>query len=369
MVKTIFKRKIVDWLSLFLFASIPFGQIIKYKGVTILDLSIILIFIYTVFNAKKYPIWYKYFLWFVYAGFFSWIVGYFTIPDTLTLKGFLYLIRLFIYSFIPVFFINFVKNKNKTLHNLLVSVLISALFGWVQYMFKPDMRNLKILGWDDHLGRMVGTYLDPGYLAILLLLGSILGFMLKKYLASGFLIFTLLFTYSRGSFLALLFLLFYFLLKTKKTKIFLLFISIFIFLILILPKGKGEGVNLLRTSTVYARLINYKIGIDIIKKSPVLGFGYNNICPVKGMYFEEKNIESHSCFGLDSSLLFIIATFGTTGFFILINILRRISFDKYSSMFIIVLLIHSLFYNSLFYPHVMTFVGILMGLGYIIKRN
>ena len=36
-------------------------------------------------------------------------------------------------------------------------------FGILQYALVPDLRSLHILGWDDHLNRLAGSFLDPNF--------------------------------------------------------------------------------------------------------------------------------------------------------------------------------------------------------------
>ena len=75
-----------------------------------------------------------------------------------------------------------------------------------------------IWGWDDHLYRLIGTFLDPGFTAIILVFGFLtsLAYYLKpaapkggfknKYflLISIFLFVSILFTYSRAGYIALI---------------------------------------------------------------------------------------------------------------------------------------------------------------------
>ena len=63
----------------------------------------------------------------------------------------------------------------KTVINSLLAVSIaSSVFGILQYLIWSDLTALKYLGWDDHLLRMVGTFLDPTYLGLILVLGIII---------------------------------------------------------------------------------------------------------------------------------------------------------------------------------------------------
>lgn len=344
-------------------AIFPFGQIFKIGDLLFLDVIIGAVALFTLFTAKKYPTWYKYFVYFIIFALFSWIFNYFVIQNIFILKSFLYLVRLFIYSLIPVFVSN-QKNKSNVISYMLAISVVIATFGFLQYLFLPDLRSLKILNWDDHYFRLVGTFLDPGFTAIILVLGAILALCKRKYSWFIFLGLSILFTYSRAGYLALFVSLFYYFFKTKKIKTFVLLATCFMLLATLLPSGQGEGQKLTRTSTILARLTNYKQSIEIIKKSPVLGVGYNNICAVKN-----ENTDSHSCFGLDNSFLFILATTGVVGLILFVSWgLSVMSLFSHSTYYVLLatstlsVLIASMFANAIFYPHIMVWLGILLGL-------
>jgi len=196
----------------------------------------------TFFKKPKYPEWYRYFIYFILFASFSLLVNY----KLFELKSILYLVRLISYSFIAVYIQNFFKKQIITskrqaplISYLLILSCASAALGWLQYIFWPNLTALKYLGWDDHLLRMVGTFLDPTYLGLILVLGIILAEKLNIKKIIYFLLISLAFTYSRSSYLiASLFLIY----KKK-----FLPLIIFILIILLLPKNIGEGTNLART--------------------------------------------------------------------------------------------------------------------------
>lgn len=361
----VLKLAVANFLFLCLLAIFPFGQIFRFGDVLFLDIVVGFIAIFTLFTVKKYPKWYKYFTYFLVFALFSWIVNLFLIKNLLLLKSFLYLVRLFTYSLFPIFvFNNFKKDKSLVINSALFVVFVVAIFGWLQYLLAPDLRLLKILNWDDHYYRLVGTFLDPGFTAIILVLGSILALYKKKYLAFTFLSFTVLYTYSRAGYLALFVSLFYYFLKTKKLKHFLfLFVWMLVIGYWLLPgRAGGEGVKLTRTSTISARLLNYQQSIEIFKNSPVIGVGYNNICAAK-----MDDINSHSCFGLDNSILYLLATTGIVGLILFASWVLRVGGSFHTSYIllhtsVLAVVISSFFANTLFYSHIMAWIGILVGL-------
>lgn len=338
--------KIIFFATLVLF---PFGQLIKIGFVNLFDVLILLLAIITVLKWPKYPEWYKYFTYFL----ISCVLGLLVNNSLFTAHGSLYLLRLWSYSMIAVYVFNFVKDRKAVVSSLLAVSAASAIFGWIQYFFWPDLTALKYLGWDDHLLRMVGTFLDPTFLGLILVLGIILAFKLNLKLILYFLLFSLAFTYSRASYLvAGLFLL------LKKQNLALAF---FILVVLFLPKNIGEGTNLARTVSGNSKLYNYQETIEIIKKTPVFGVGFNNICKAKEIYLNDLNINSHGCNGADSSILFLIATTGIVGLILFVSFLTRIPNSQYLIYSLGAVLVHSLFVNSLFYPHIMFWIFALIG--------
>ena len=186
------------------------------------------------------------------------------------------------------------------------------------------------------------------------------------YLAVVFLSLSVLFTYSRSSYLILFVVFLFDFIKNKenflfRSKKFLLLNSLFL-IIFLLPKNIGEGTTLTRTVSGNSKLINYMETIEIFKKSPVLGVGFNNICKAREVYLGDTNTESHGCNGADSSILFLIATTGVIGLILFVNFIIKIPASYTLVTSLAVVLIHSLFANSLFYPHIMFWLFALLGL-------
>ena len=340
--------KIIFFTALVLF---PFGQIFKFGIFNAFDIAILLLALITLLKKPKYPKWYRYFVYFILSCIFGLILN----SSLLSLNSILYLVRLWTYSMISVYISNYQNNKLLTINSsLLIVACASAMFGWFQYLIWPDLTSLKYLGWDDHLFRMIGTFLDPTYLGLILVLGAIIALNKKLNLAFYFLAFSILFTYSRVSY----FLLFLITILNKKY-IALIF---FIFIILVVPKNIGEGTNLTRTASGSSKLINYSETWQIFNKSPVYGVGFNNICAARQKYLGDINIDSHACNGADSSFLFILATTGIIGFMLLLNALGHMPYGILLTASFAAVLLHSFFANSLFYPHILFWMFGLVGL-------
>lgn len=230
---------------------------------------------------------------------------------------------------------------------LILALLANLLFGFIQYIFWPDFTYFKSLGWDDHLNRLISTYFDPTFTGIIYVFAVIYFFSKSKFLTAVFFI-GLLLTYSRSSFLALYVSGLYYFFFQKKIVHFLMFTLILIFSISLLPRRGGEGNQLERTSSIRAKIINYREGLGLIKQHP-WGIGYNFI-----PYYKQAFPGAHDSGGFDSSLLNILITTGILGsiFFVsgFYHFFRQQALIKRSM--IIALVIHSLFANSLFYPPV-----------------
>lgn len=347
--------KIIFFTTLVLF---PFGQIFKFGIFNLFDIAVLLLALVTIFKKPKYPMWYTYFIYFLVSCLFSLLINY----SLFSLNGLLYLVRFWSYSMIAIYIFNYLKDKNVAIYSLLAVSVASAIFGWIQYLIWPDLTILKYLGWDDHLLRIVGTFLDPTFLGLILVLGAIIALHKNHYLVFALLALSVLFTYSRSSYLALFLIFLFDFVKSKNIFRLLILNSIFLILFL-LPKNIGEGTNLARVVSGNNKLINYEETIEIIKKSPAVGIGFNNLCIARQKYLDDSNIGSHSCNGSDSSILFILATTGIVGLILFLGFITKITFSQILIPSFFAVLLHSAFANSFFYPHIMFWLFALVGLG------
>ncbi|KKP40729.1 hypothetical protein A2130_04075 [Candidatus Woesebacteria bacterium GWC2_33_12] len=331
----------------------PFGQLVKWNGINLFDVLVLILAVLTFFKKAKYPKWYRYFIYFILAGLFSLVVNY----KLTEIKSVLYLVRLLSYSYVAIYVANFVKKKLAISYWLLAVSVAGATFGWLQYLFLPDVRFLKFFGWDDHLYRMVGTFFDPTYLALIILLGIIIAVFTKKTKTFYFLLISLAFTYSRATYLALGLFLVY---KRK-----FLAILVFVITVFLLPKMLSEGTNFGRVVSNQNKILNYVETIKVVKKSPAIGVGFNNFCLAR----ENVDPDSHSCFGSDSSLLLILATTGVVGFILFLNFVLHLPNSSVLISSFLLVLVHSMFANSLFYPHIMFWLFSLVGLESEVDRK
>jgi len=381
--------KALIFLYLILF---PFGQILRRElsfGNLLLTLQPIdliagIALLSFLFNRKE-NVFYKIFSPFFVVLIFSFIFSFSFFSFSEIIPGAFYLLRLFAYFSLFSLTYNLVQKdkvfKETLFKSLILVVIAVSLFGWFQYFFYPDLRILYYLGWDDHLFRLIGTFLDPGFTSIIVVFGFLASFSryidkkekIYAFLSIFFLI-TLGFTYSRAGFLALIFGLAILLKEVGRKKLFLGLTAFFVLVVFFLPRPSSEGVKLERINSVLGRVRDYKETLLVWQKSPIFGVGYNNICQAKYKFLSERNLESHSCNGADSSLFFLLSTTGIVGtiafLFSLTALIPWIERSYYGNALkssLAALLVHSQFVNSLFYPWVMGWIFLLSAIS--LKRT
>lgn len=377
-------REILIFAYLILF---PFGQLasarINLFGVNVplhvADIIVGILAVSVLLGKNKYPGIFKYLNNFLWVLIFSFLFSFAFFAPNQMLVGGLYLVRIIAYGLFFVAVYDFIRGSDKRRTFLFSSLtyisFFIAIFGLFQYFFYPDVRAFTIWGWDDHLYRLVGNFLDPGFSAIFLVFGFLATLAQisitkdkKLILVLGILLFSLAVTYSRAGYIALLAGVSFFLLaKNNLKKIIYIAIPFILFLILI-PSYGSEGVRLGRVRSIFARVENYSQASQIFTASPVFGIGYNNICIAKEKYLgAEADYQSHSCSGFDASLLVVLVSSGIVGLMVfldlIIKLFTKVPVNTYSLVFkssLVALLFNSLFINSLFYPWVMGFMGILL---------
>lgn len=389
--------KIIIYLIFIVF---PFGQLLRFQlpffpaSVRFhpLDLLILLFNLVVVFylikqKSKKLPAFSKEISIFLAIASISLLINSFKLPKSDLLVAFFYLARLYNYFWFYLS-LNFLKSRNNI--NLLKYLFLSGfsvgIFSILQYVFWPDTRFLFFLGWDEHYFRAIGTFFDPGFNGLLLVLTFLLIFpkvfeKVKKrdILAFIFLIVSIGLTFSRATYLSLFAGVGTFLFKFKnRFSLSLIFSSLFLcltflVLIFILPKPGGEGVDLFRTVSVFARIESYQQVTKIIAKNPILGVGYNAYRFTQKKYgflsaFDSETTNAGA--GTDNSFLFIWATTGIFGFISFLWLISRIvkkallSLPEESSLIVLcsfsAITVSSFFSNAFFYPWVFVWFIILL---------
>ncbi len=300
-------------------------------------------------NAYKKNKYIFCFFTFILISFFFQIGKYSLLENSVS---FLYQIR-FIFYFIFFFYIKDLIPK-KVINFF---IIITAIVSLAQYFLYSDLRNLIYAGWDPHLYRMFGTYLDT-YVAV-----SIYGLiffcllfqkrtLFNKVLLICYLIFIIM-TFSRLGYLAFFVTLFF--IYVKELKKFLLIVGIALLVLFLIPKPQGEGVNLTRFFSVSSRIVDYQTAVKVWEKSPLIGIGYNRIRYIK------KDLISHSGASFHSSFMIILATTGIIGLCLfLLSLYKMVNYSLFSPFFLCFISLISLGDNSFLHPFVLFLMFSLM---------
>lgn len=283
----------------------------------------------------------------------------------------LYLVRLLMYI---VYFVYAAYHmaESPPIKKLFVNGFWNILFiaivtGVLQYFFFPDLAKLYNEGWDPHLYRLFGLFFDPSvagavfgmlFLFVLMSQHKMTENIWMKALLIAILFVLILFTFSRGTYIGLFAALFILALRKKALYLLAGFAGIFTMGLLLLPKPMGEGVNLLRTSTIDARAVDYREGIDVWKNTnPAIGIGYDHIRAVKKTAAElsaNGTTYSHAGSAFHSSFLTILVTGGLIGFLLFVmGLVELAQINAYSLYAVIFLSVMSLFDNILLHPFVL----------------
>lgn len=317
-----------------------------------------------------------FFLIFVMSAFLSFLLAPISLSPAQKLVSFLYLVRVFSYS--SIYFTAFYLTKNNLLkENKIIKYLICvgvalSIIGWLQYLFYPDLRNLFYLGWDPHFKRIFSTYFDPNFLGLILVLTLIILFS-KQIFPKAFTWFsrigvfvTLMFTYSRSSYLALIAAALFYSIIKKKYIITFLVLGMVVLSALVLPRPFGEGVKLERLFSLEQRIQNWQSAVSLWSQYPFLGVGFNTLRYInRPMVFSivDNSLPNHALGGFDNSFLFVGTTTGILGLMAYVLFLFQ-CFKKGNMLFkasLIAAVVHSFFLNSLFFPWVMVWIWILLG--------
>jgi len=345
--------KITLYLCLLLFF---FGQLFRLNFLNfsfpLFSLSILPLALFNLLTQKNilkklnHPV-----VYFIIFSLFTLIINWFKF--SFSFSSLFYWLRLISLLSFFLFPLKIDKNIDKFFQLILWASLI---FSFIQYFIWPDFTVFSAFNWDPHLYRLVGTFFDPTFTGLIFLL-----FILKIYFlySSNYLLIFLPYlglalTYSRSSLLAFFVVFTFISLKTKKLLLFL-FTSLLIFLtIILLPRMPGEGTKLERSSSIKAKIENYKEGLKLFTTSPIIGLGYNNLPIIR----ENKN--SHANSGFDGSLLTIAITTGLIGLFLFSSIFisNLGSSSLYWQSLLLAVFVHSLFANSLLYPWILFYLAL-----------
>ena len=371
----------------FFFFSLLFGQlggISPAPGVTfyIHDIvlgAVFLVGIFEVVRRKKVfrPALFLPITSFIFIATVSLIVNFFRFNQNDMLQSSLYLLRWGTYAWFYIILVQRRVSPVFVLYGLFGFGTGVSVLGLVQYVLYPELRNLSYLGWDPHYYRLFSTFLDPNFAGIIIVFTVFLGiYFWRKTRHTSILfvevlnIIALYLTYSRSSYLAFVVGTAVLIVFRKKWKAFVLLVF-FVLAIVLVPKPGGNTLLLTRMDSTLARVGNWQDSLGIIGQAPIIGHGFNTL-----RFLHTPDVQgapgapvSRSAAGVDSSVLFLLATTGVIGTIVygwimwsMIRLyqvhrstceLQGILWSVLTSLFV-----HSLFTNSLFYPWVMIWLWV-----------
>lgn len=349
------------FLGLFALGHLPslFFDLAGIKSsVVLIDIPVVLLSIFALPSLASN----KKILGFVSILIFSWIFSFSIFGTNIVWPGLFYLVRLISYLLFAIVVRNLViaklLSKKDIVKALLVIGILVCAFGLSQYLLSPDIRNLKLFGWDDHYFRLSFPFLDPAFTGIILVLSALLAFAKKAKTLFILLIVALFLTYSRASFLSLFAALVFLIPRSRILKTILVSTAALIIFVLSIPNVGGEGVNLLRTNSAVQKYDNLIQSIEVIKFSPIFGIGYNNSCIAKSEILKISDVGVHSCSGFDNSVLYIVATTGLIGLLGFVAFIAHIwkSSSAVTQASLVAVGLHGLFTNTYVYPWIMGWI-------------
>ena len=291
----------------------------------------------------------------------------------------MYMLRLAFHLLFGMYVSTYISQLSVTHLNTLKLVMY-ALIAWfagtmiVQYFLYPNIGNIAYLGWDPHIQRAVGLFLEPPLAAAFLGLSMIYLYQSKlliiyRYVSIGILGMLFLLTYSRGALVAGLVTLGYLLLRSMKLQLLSIIIVIILLGLVLLGKSNLESTNLFRTSSIQSRMTDYQQGVEIWSQNIISGIGYNHIRFEKETYIDEVFVEdynpSHGIASFHSSFLIVAVTTGFIGLAIaIIGLVQLWSVNVYTKHAVIFLSIISLFDNVLLHPFILVLFALMLALNH-----
>jgi putative inorganic carbon (hco3(-)) transporter len=375
---------------------VDLGNDIAFRMLDVLVLFSSIVFIIFCFKKREFPNskLQKPILIFISLSIISLIYNSLSLNTEQLLKSSLYILRWM--SYIGVYFI-LLSIDTKFMHILKKSLIIVGIailvFGYIQYIFYPDLRNLFYLGWDEHNYRMFSVFLDPNFAGAIFVLffiymASLTEAKVRKREFEWILIYcgvmiinliAIMLTYSRSAILMLIVSIFTYLFLINKKKYLALVIGIIsLILIILVPTFNKENTNLFRTTSSFARIDSYRNAFEIYREHPILGIGFNAYRYAQQSYGfrnDQSEFPNHADAGVDSSLLFVLVTTGLQGFIVYLYmwylilknaLVKRVKSNSLQSIVVISsctgLFVNSFFINSLFYPFIMLWIWVMVGL-------
>ena len=283
-----------------------------------------------------------------------------------------YLIRLGNYSFFGFLIYVLIKSKilpiNDFQNILKFNFYFLLALNIAQYFLFRDISSLSIYGFDPHQNRLTGTFLDPNYMGIYLIIYFLFyELSLNSRIVSVSSFIMILLTESRSAFLTLFLALIILLIRSPKYLLYIILLFVFSFGTsfinrIELSKAANDSSNL--------RIESWKNAIQLYSLSPEFGIGFNNYRNMSKFYnlTAPENYYSNSSNSSDSSLLSILVMTGGIGLFLFLLYFISFGISVYDNLiYLAVIFFNSIFINSLFFPAIC--VLILVILNYNLARK
>ncbi|NCP67027.1 O-antigen ligase family protein [bacterium] len=349
---------------------------------------------------------------FTFVALISWVWGAWDLLLKEQVLTFSYIVRFISIVFLGWYMLDQTKsNVDKTLLNLFKIVGVVVLLGYLQFYVYPDISKFSTVGgFDPHIGRLLGTWMDPNFVGglIAFMTPLMLGYWyqtdnkkIKYWLGAIILlsIYALFLTFSRSAYLAAVGGLFiFFLLRDPKV----ILVGVLLASLGLASSERAQqrvgelagtmaSVVLRDTDEVDAtaklRVQSWQRSLILFDKYPVIGIGYNTY-RFRGA--EEGVVDENffSAGGSDSTLLTVLVTTGIIGFLAFMwfyadlwirNFIRwrkaprRNSFLSGGELnlgFVAgwsAILVHSVFVNSLLFP--LIFIPIMVVAGALERQS
>lgn len=323
-------------------------------------------------------------IWWRELAFGGWLI-FGMIFATPEIAPWLYLLRLVFYT---LFLVSLrIAFQNKVVVLRVIIVLLGLLYVWygiLQYLFLPDTTFLFQFGWDDHYYRLIGTFLDPNFAGMIIVLVLTYLYSLKKLMSFPHFVITnlllisaLTVTYSRASYLAFFVLIGLFI-CSPKTKNFssikhrtlhdlfqrsgwgLAALLVMLLTYLLAPKPGGEGVNLSRTASIQARVKTSQLALaNHTPRSFWVGKGFYS---ADLLQLETDPLHPTHARVPDNLFIFVFTSTGMVGLLLFMSLLMKygiwlVRHDWLMFGALLATLIHSQFNNTLLEPFIFLFLG------------
>lgn len=390
---------LLTFLIFLLCLALPMGEVTRVTiglvvSFTLVDIIVVvgsLVWLGRQFFLKKQPVSFQAKMFVIVSGLFtlSLLFNITRLTQWQFIASALYIVR---WVVLGMLFFMVKESSSVTKHKiqsvLFVSGGLLVLSGYVQYFFYPSLRNLIYFGWDEHFYRMFGTFFDPNFFGLFLVLFFIL--ILSKlfrlsvhkekitfaalFLLGNATFFAIFLSYSRTALVAFIFgLIILFWNKHFWKWLWTILVAAVVtgFFVYMLSVRTTDVNSLFRTTSAGARIGSAKNALIIFQDNPVTGVGFNayRYSMYKHHFMSGSSIqEDHGASGVDSSLLLVLATSGVIGLTAFLVFLwshvrallankNRLGLATFVAFFV-----GSFFVNGLFYPFLLVWVWVVLGI-------